>query len=212
MVQKGNADGIGSALKLLFIGNSYIYYNDLPRMLESMASVSDIPLLTGVVAGGGFSLEKHIGLGNVQPALEGLEPATRWSSSKRVVRVPPISGSWDWVILQEHSMRPLENPEKLFESANSIASAVKAKGSMPVLLVTWARQYAPEAQPDLTRAITDTAKKVGAQVVNAGDAWQTAIREGFVLHLDDASHPNASGWALCANCRPALTNRPPPPG
>ena len=80
MVQKGTADGIGSALKLLFIGNSYIYYNDLPRMLESMASVSDIPLLTGVVAGGGFSLEKHIGLGNVQPALEGLEPATRWSS------------------------------------------------------------------------------------------------------------------------------------
>ena len=182
-----------ATVKVLFIGNSYLYYNDLPRVIEALAASSGITLITGIVAGGGFPLERHIELGNVQPAIEGREPSTKWTSSKRVVRVPTISDSWDWVVLQEQSLRPLEDPEKLFDSAKSIASAVISIGAKPVLLATWARQNAPESQPHLTRAITDAANRVGAAVVLAGDAWQTAIRQGFVLHNDDGSHPNPSG-------------------
>jgi hypothetical protein len=199
-----------SSLKtVLFIGNSYIYYNDLPKMLEAMASASGIGVVTGVVTGGGFSLERHIELGNVEPALEGREPTAQWSSSKRVVRVPPISGCWDWVVIQEHSLRPLENPEKLIESAKHIARAVASLGSKTALLATWARQSSPETQPALSRAISNAAQQVSGTLVAAGDAWQAAILEGFDLHHSDGSHPNPTGYQspLSARipCPPPLT-------
>jgi hypothetical protein len=154
--------------KLLFIGNSYLYYNDLPRVMEALAISSGMPIITGIVAGGGFSLERHVELGNVQPAIEGREPTAKWTSSKRVVRVPAISGRWDWVIMQEQSLRPLEDPEKLVEAAASIAVATVAGGSKPVLLATWARKNAPESQPHLSRAVADAARQVGAALVPAG--------------------------------------------
>lgn len=81
----GESDAFAGLLRVLFIGNSYTYYNDLPSMVEAMAWASNVPLVTGIVAGGGFSLEKHIRLGNVQPALEFREPVANWTSSKRVV-------------------------------------------------------------------------------------------------------------------------------
>ncbi len=178
---------------MLFIGNSYIYYNDLPKVLASLATASDISLVTGIVAGGGFSLEKHIELGNVEPAVKGKEPTAEWSSSKRVVSVPSISGCWDWVVIQDHSLRPLENPEKLLESAKHIAGAVGQVGSKIVLLATWSRQSTPETQPALSSAVANAAQQVGGSVVLAGDAWQAAIREGFDLYHPDGSHPNPAG-------------------
>jgi hypothetical protein len=54
-------------------------------MVEAMAWAGNVPLVTGIVAGGGFSLEKHIRLGNVQPALKFGEPVANWTSSKHVV-------------------------------------------------------------------------------------------------------------------------------
>ena len=180
-------------LKFLFIGNSYTFYNDLPQMLEAMARASDVPLVTGIVAGGGFSLDKHIRLDNINPALEGREAVAKRSSSKCIIRIPPISGPWSWVIMQEQSLRPLENPEKLLESAATISRAAVSGGARPAILATWARKDSPQDQPRLTRAIAHAAQQVDATVLRAGDAWEAALREGFDLYHQDGSHPNPAG-------------------
>ena len=47
-------------MDILFIGNSFTYYNDMPAVFESIARMSDIDADVKSVAFGGYYLNQHI--------------------------------------------------------------------------------------------------------------------------------------------------------
>jgi hypothetical protein len=170
------------SLKVLFIGNSYTYYNNLPGMISQLAASSDEPrqLDTRMIAVGTKTLEWHY---------ENLETLDAIRQADR-----------DIVVLQEHSMRPVENRDKMLDYASKLDGEIKSSGARTVLYLTWARKHIPEMQERLTDAYFTLAGKIGATVAPVGIAWQNALRSNpaLKLHKKDKSHPDLPGSYLAA--------------
>ena len=171
-----------SKLRVLFIGNSYTYFNNLPEIFTQL-SASAKPaknIETQMVTRGGATLKMH---------WEGGEALKALHQSK-----------WDYVILQEQSLLPINEPETMYKYARLFDAEIKKAGAKTIFYLTWARQNQPENQTKLNEAYLSIAKELGALVAPAGIAWQTAFREDakLELHTQDQSHPNPTGSYLTA--------------
>ncbi len=168
--------------RVLFLGNSYTFFNDLPAVLRRMAASGKPPLKIHVdsYTKGGYSLERH------------------WADGGGVKKIR--RGGWDVVVLQDHSMGPVLQPAKMAEFARKIHAEVRKVGGRTVLFMTWARRHKPEMIEPLSRRYRAVAKELGAGVAPVGRAWQTALRERpkLALHRRDRSHPNERGTYLAA--------------
>lgn len=170
------------SLRVLFIGNSYTYVNDLPRLTQRLvASAPEArPLAVAMVTVGGATLERHWTSGDARRMIE--------------------QGGWTHVVLQEQSLRPLRDRDKLFAYARLFDTAIKQAGATTVLYLSWARQNRPETQEALTDAFLDLAEELDAVVAPVGMAWQQALgaRPDLPLHFRDGSHPSPTGTYLAA--------------
>jgi hypothetical protein len=168
-------------VRVLFIGNSYTYVNDLPKMLADLAKAGNQrPLVHERETPGGCSLEKH------------------WKDGKAVAKI--TGGNWDYVVLQEQSLRPLTDRKLMFESAVKLDEEIRKKNAKTLLYQTWARQDSPELQTDLSKAYLDLGKELKAGVVPVGMAWEKALKNDpkLTLHSADKSHPSKAGTYLAA--------------
>jgi hypothetical protein len=182
--------GTGDTLRVLFLGNSYTYFNNLPGIFARLASARGEPAVTEMYAPGGWRLEDHWTRGDGKQALE--------------------SSRLDYVVLQDQSTlgvnyyldgRTRIAGDELFRPyAEKWVAAVKSAGAKPVLYLTWSRKQTPEDQPLLTQAYVSAAKATGALVAPVGIAWAT-IRERhpeIELYYRDGSHPSPAGSYLAA--------------
>ena len=74
------------SLRLLFIGNSYTYFNDLPQMVYEIAKTQKKKLIVHSITKGGERLRGHLKNDKVRKALS--------------------EEHWDFVVLQEQSSDP----------------------------------------------------------------------------------------------------------
>jgi hypothetical protein len=175
-------DSASKRLNVLFIGNSYTQYNNLPAMLETMAASSESlrQIQTKAVTFGGGTLQV---LWERGAALEAIQEQ-----------------KWDFVVLQEQSMRPIQNPELMYKYARLFDAEIKKNGARTILFLTWASHKQPDMQVLLDRAYITLAKELGAQVAPVGPAWQAALRLNpkIPLYRDDRRHPAPTGTYLAA--------------
>jgi hypothetical protein len=189
------SDGDRPPLRVLFIGNSYTRFNDLPGMVESLgASAPEGPRVdTRHETRGGFDLSNH------------------WR--RRRVRARIAHGGFDAVVLQGHSLVTLRAPGRLAEYARRFSSRVRAAGARLVLFQTWprhaqSRHYrrlavdGPSAMFERIDAVYgEVGRELGAPVAPVGRAWLQAHREHpeLVLHRrDPGTHPSVAGTYLSA--------------
>ncbi|MDQ3812528.1 MAG: SGNH/GDSL hydrolase family protein [Armatimonadota bacterium] len=170
------------ATRILFIGNSFTFRNDLPGLLTAMAASGPQPrsVETSMVVAGGASLRQHWNSG---AALESLR-----------------QGSWDYVVLQEQSTLPIKNAQRFQESARLLHEEIEQHGAQTVFYLTWARQAAPESQEALNTAYLTIARELQSLVAPVGIAWQSALQEDPKLPLydTDGSHPSPTGSYVAA--------------
>lgn len=169
--------GTTGNLRVLFIGNSFTYMNDLPRLTAQLAASANPSrtLETEFVGEGGADLQRHWEVGR---ALEAIR-----------------KGKWDYVILQTRgSMSPESDYARLFDTE------IKKAGARTLFFLTWARRDAPQDLLPLARAFASVAGELKAQIAPVGIAWLHALQENpkFVLHYDDGSHPGPAGSYLAA--------------
>jgi hypothetical protein len=191
-------------LRVLFIGNSYTYNNNLPALVEGLAASATPPvrLKTRAVTQPGVRLQQHWERGEALAALR--------------------QSPWDYVVLQEQSTLGLlliegrhevNDPELAFHPyARRFAEEARKVGAQPLFLLTWARRDTPESQSRLTQAYMSVARELGAPIIPAGLAWARAREEdpSAVLYHRDGSHPSAAGSYLTASTLyTTLTGRSP---
>ncbi len=181
-----------SKLRVLFIGNSYTYFNNLPQLVTALAGSARPAqtVETEMVTVGGATLKSLWAGGKPQAAL--------------------ANGKWDYVVLQEQSTLglpklvdgiPQINDPKLFhEAVRMIDPEIKKTGAKPLLYLTWARKDSPDKQHLLTDAYQSIGKELGDTVVPVGLAWQAALKAKptLELHVADKSHPTPMGSYLAA--------------
>ena len=180
----------GPCQRVLFIGNSYTYVNDLPAMFRHLARAAGHPVVTGMVASGGETLADH--------ASSTETPAA-------------IGVGWQYVVLQEQSQIPSVasvRQQAMYPAVRTLVAEVRAAGASPVLLQTWGHldgwtdyhlDYAA-MQAGIDEGYRQIGGVLGVAVAPAGDAWQRARPELGDLQLwqADGSHPTVAGTYLTA--------------
>ncbi len=169
-------------VEVLFIGNSFTETHALPWMVLAMARADGIPMRYEQVTEGNMTLEQH------------------WAAGKGEAIAKIASRKWTWVVLQEHSMRPLDEPAKLTEFAKLFDAKIKSVGARTMLFVTWPKKNAPENQARLTRTFSTLAKDLGATAVLVGPAWEESRKDrpSVELYDEDGHHPSPAGTYLAA--------------
>ncbi len=170
------------SLHVLFIGNSYTYVNMLPEMIRemSLAKHEHRPLEYKLVAPGGCSFEKH------------------WKDGLAVAAIR--EGGWDYVVLQEQSLRPLTNAAAMHEYARLLHAEIQKAGAKTVFYITWARKNAPATQQQITQSYATIARELGALSCPVGpaEARVAAKVPEMEFYAVDGSHPSPAATYLGA--------------
>ena len=142
--------------RILFVGNSYTYYNGgIDRQLEGLAP----SVRTKLIAEGSYTLAKH------------------WQDGKALRFIQ--KGDWDFVVLQEQSQLPVFEQPMFLEFARAFDLEIEKNGAQTVLLMTWER---PESIQDgvttanLAATYNMAGAQLGAKVAPVGLAFARALR------------------------------------
>ena len=183
--------------QILFIGNSYTYYNDMPTVyFQKIAEACGYKIQVTTVTKGGYKLSKHA------------DPADPYG--ERVAAYLSVSGLYDYVILQEQSVLPATDPEAFYASVRNLAERIRAVGAKPVLYATWGRKEGCEKLTEIgmtnesmtwsiMAAYVSIGKELDIPVVPVGLAFLDVNTNADIeLYDPDMSHPSAYGSYLAA--------------
>ncbi len=170
--------------KMLFVGNSYTYFWNLPQTVDLMIESDSITVVDiDHSTAGGVNWAQH------------------WRSEKGLQTLEQIKeGDYDAVILQNHSRSSIERADSFQIFGEQLYNLAQSTGAKVYLYETWARAWNPYMQKTITAAYKQLAEKTGAYIVPVGLAWQRSreLRSDLVLYELDASHPNSTGTYLAA--------------
>ncbi|MBN1652452.1 MAG: hypothetical protein JXA30_01615 [Deltaproteobacteria bacterium] len=194
-VGKARATDRSEALRVLFIGNSYTNFNMLPALVTRLAqSGNDVSAIQATAfTKPGYSLRMH------------------WKRHRalRIIK----TGHFSHIVLQSHSLDPIDRPEQLKQYVDRFVRAIEETGAQAVLYETWARHPRSSiyrnrptlSSPDeMYRRIDEifriAAQRSRARLAPVGLAFRRMFDEhpDIDLHRADGSHPSWSGSFLAA--------------
>lgn len=176
-------------IRVLFVGNSQVFYNDLPAIVEALAesATPDKPRIkTERAVVGGASLESHWNRG----------------TGKGTARAKIAEEKWDFVILQEIFNA---RPASFDKHARLFHELIGKDGAKTVLLSTASiNTLYPKGFRELHDMNVALGKELKIPVVPAGDAWldywgKTPTEDArLALYAPDKAHPGKKGSYLYA--------------
>jgi len=189
-----------SKKKILFIGNSYTYVNNLPQMLCDLAIMNNDTIIFDANTIGGYTFQNHCADANTISKIN--------------------SQQWDYVILQEQSQTPAFPPSQVesdcYPYAKRLDSLIKANDSCTrtIFYMTWGRKYGDASncaayppictfegmQQRLRESYLEMADSNKTFVAPVGAAWLNSRMADSTINLyqTDNSHPSVEGTYLTA--------------
>jgi hypothetical protein len=169
------------ALRVLFIGNSLTYTNDLPALVEALAEAAGEPRPNcKAIAAGGYSLEDHWNQGAARKAI--------------------AQGGWDVVVLQQGPSASTEGRRSLLEYARRFAQEIRRAGARPALYMVWPATSRKGDFDGVVESYRQAAEEAKGILFPAGEAWRAAWKRDPKLELysADGLHPTPAGSYLAA--------------
>jgi hypothetical protein len=111
-------------LKILFIGNSYTYTNNLPQILVDLSESGGKKIIVDRNTIPGYTLEQH---------------CTNSTSISKI-----SEKKWDFIVLQEQSQIPViefHRYNSMYPAARSLDLLITEQHSNTVFFMTWGRKY-----------------------------------------------------------------------
>lgn len=173
-------ESLGDGLKVLMIGNSLTWYNDLPGMVQTVGEAAGKDISVRAVAKSNYALEDHWNDGG---ALEAIE-----------------SADWDVVVLQQGPSSLALNRIHLREWSERFDTVIRGIGARPALYMVWPEFARLNAWDAVTQSYAGAAEAVDGMLFPVGEAWRLAWarNEGLDLYSTDGFHPSSLGSALGA--------------
>jgi hypothetical protein len=168
-------------LRVLFIGNSLTYTNDLPAIVEALAEASrQKRFVYKSVVFPDYSLEDHWTGGHARKAIS--------------------SDKWDVVVLQQGPSALEESRKSLLEYTRLFDKAIRAAGARPALYMVWPSQARLRDFDRVVESYRLAAAEVKGILFPVGEAWREAWKRDATmgLYTDDRFHPSAAGSYLAA--------------
>jgi hypothetical protein len=162
-------------LRVLFIGNSLTYSNDLPLIVQALAKAAGQPMYVDSVTFGGFSLDDH------------------WNSGEALKAI--ARQKWDVVVLQHGPSSLLSSRAELRASAKKYDKRIRKAGARPALYMVWPELSRFEYFDAVRESYSLAASDIDGIFLPAGEAWRAAWRRDpdAPLYSGDDFHPSVEG-------------------
>ena len=186
--------------EVLFVGNSYTYYNNMPQLVEQIALSFGDTLIYESSTPGGANFNAH---------------STNAQTLNKINQQ-----QWDYVVLQAQSQEPSFSPGQVanntYPYAEILVDSIYANSSCtePLFFMTWGRKYGDQQncaayppictylgmQQRLRESYLEMAFNDSASCAPVGMAWKKSIAIDSTLNLysSDNSHPSIYGSYLAA--------------
>lgn len=188
-------------MNVLFIGNSYTYYNDLPALFETLCRANRQEVRVFSVTCGGRKLYENLDE-------FGMDLRTDDDYAARIGELAE-DYEFDVLFLQEQSCLPILDPTAFRMGVMGLSSVIGAWRT--VLYATWGREAGSDTltahgwthesmTADLQEAYADVAADCGFEISPVGlcfDAVKTAV-PGAELYDPDKTHPSYMGSCVAA--------------
>lgn len=186
---------------ILFIGNSYTHYNDMPEQIfaKIMTAAGYKANVTRITKGSWYLLyhadEYDSGTGaKVDDALK--------------------KNKYDFVVIQEQSSCPISDPGKFYTGARNLVAKVRANGATPIFYGTWGRKEGHSILAEnnwtnesmtwmLAAAYEAIGKELGVDVAQVGFSFFDVYtnhksNRNLDIYDSDRTHPSVAGSYLAA--------------
>ena len=168
--------------RVLFIGNSLTYFNDLPSFVQAFAqSRARKPLAFKAVTFPDFSLEDHWNQGDARKAI--------------------AQGGWNFIVLQQGPSASNEGRAVLLEYSRRFAQEIRQIGGRPALYMVWPSASRMQDFNGVIESYKRAAEEIGGLLFPVGEAWLKALKRDPKLELysSDGLHPTMAGTYLAAS-------------
>ncbi|HEX5714807.1 MAG TPA: hypothetical protein VF179_01535 [Thermoanaerobaculia bacterium] len=166
--------------RVLFIGNSFTYSNDLPSIIEALAAATGQErFLHEEVVYGGYSLEDH------------------WNDGQAMKAI--AKGGWEIVVMQ-HGPSAWEGRPTMYEYAPRFAKEIRRVGARPALYMVWPEKDRLDDLDRCSQTYRTAAEMIDGLLFPGGEAWQEAwkLDPKLPLYSFDDLHPSKTGSYLVA--------------
>lgn len=175
-------------MRILFLGNSFTFFNDLPQMIAELLDAE-----VGRSLRGGAYLFQHL-----DPADELYAQTHKFLTEEK----------WDYVVLQDQSQGPITHPAEFQQAVRELSPLIRAAGAKPILYETWAYREGSDIlastglsfedmQQKLTEGYGAAARENDALLAPVGQAFAVA-RATTPIYCDDDYHPAEPGSRIAA--------------
>ena len=168
-------------IRVLFIGNSLTYVNDLPRTLSALARSVNDTINVEMVASGGYALIDHYNGGS--DALSQI-----------------ALGNWDYVVLQQGPSSTPINRDSLVLTAQLFNTRIRQVGAVPALYMVWPSTDRFAFFDEVRISYQMAATAVNGVFLPAGSAWKTAwaTDPSLKFYHEDGLHASPLGTYVAA--------------
>jgi len=172
---------------ILFIGNSFTFYWNLPLVVEAMANERNYNFDITQSTGSGSSLKDHW--------LENDE-----LKSKTLIETE----KYDRVVIQDKSLNPLQNLVESRKYFTDFIELVKANNGTPYIYATWMYKGISNNNYDIVdpiqHALQPVADKTGSIMVPIDQAFRIFQQShpNIPIFMSDNKHPSPVGTYLAA--------------
>ena len=166
-------------MKVLFIGNSHTYFNDMPALFRAVCGQHGIDVHVTMLTKGGMGLAYHL----------------RQEQTLFNIRY----GGYDYVVLQ-HTAHPMGDLTVMHDAARALVKLIREAGSTPVFYQAWARKGDEAFQSTMSGVYNDLGRELNVPVAPVGDEWQKhrLAHPDIELYFKDGEHASPEGSALAA--------------
>lgn len=194
--------GIQDPASVIFIGNSFFYFNNsmhghVSRMVAEGMPQHSYRSTSVTISGSG--LDWHDVNSYFRPNAIGIYT---FDNKNNVVFNDPKQKLFDVAIMMDSSQGPIHPSLKnvFTQFAKKDSDIVRQHGAVPVFFMSWAYSNKPEMTQQLEAAYTKAGNENNALVIPAGLAFarSIALRPDINLYNDDKRHPSLAGTYLGA--------------
>jgi hypothetical protein len=166
--------------KILFVGNSLTYSNDLPGLVKNIALQNNHPLEANSLSKPNYSLEDH------------------WKEGYVVKEIN--KGLYDFVIVQQGPSALKASRDNLIEYSLLFAKACKDRACKLAFYMVWPSAERSFDFKDVITSYTLAADTTHSILCPAGSAWLKVweLKKDLQLYSGDGFHPSEQGSLLAA--------------
>jgi len=165
-------------LRVLFVGNSLTFANDLPATFRHIAKENDVQVETVMIARPDFALEDHL-RGNLRDVLR--------------------RQRWDYIVVQQGPSSMDDSRAQLIRDTKAIAALLQPPSRVAVLMV-WPPRSRWNAMDRVAESHRLAAEAVNGVLVPAGLLLHAELERNprAALFQDDGFHPTPLATELMA--------------